>query len=201
VSAGRCKDYGVPGYCLDWSGFTHTAWNGTYCNMAVNMVVFSNKRCFVGNYFCRTVWLSSVCFSLKRLLPDSHFRETSKRTEYFEWYRCLQAMFVLTCGATGWCRRCCWRCGTVPSGHVHYLSVEVRSCRSSSGSRSLGRLSKPAAEFKNWSNEKGWHHFLFVSNCLCKLAQNGRSSVKGRIPNRLALWLGAIVAGCCEGLV
>jgi hypothetical protein len=102
------------------------------------------------------------------------------------------------------CRRCCRRCGTMSSDHIHYLSVKVRPCRSCSGSSSLGTLSKSAAPFKNWSNEKGWHHFLFVSNCLCKLcklAQNGRSYVKGRIPNRLTLWPGAVVAGCCEGFV
>lgn len=96
-----------------------------------------------------------------------------------------------------------WHCVVGPYT-LTFCRSNVSSCRSSSGSSILGKLPKSAAELKNWSNEKGWHHFLFVSNCLCKLcklAHNGRSYVKGRIPNRLAMWLGAVVAGCCEGLL
>jgi len=95
-----------------------------------------------------------------------------------------------------------WHCVVGPYA-LPFCRSKVRSCRFSSEPGCLERLPKSATEFKSWRIEKGRHHFLFVSNCLCtlcKLAQNGRSSVKVRIPNRLALWLGAAVAGC-EGLV
>jgi hypothetical protein len=58
-----------------------------------------------------------------------------------------------------------WHCVVGPYA-LPFCRSKVRSCRSSSGSSSLGRLPKSAAEFKNWNDEKGRHHFLLVIVCV-----------------------------------